>query len=268
MKHVVSLVRDQQAHFAYVDESTGQIVPFADLLIDPERFGLIEAAGLGTSLIDFLGLNGHQRPVVGDMTVGSGIEARRRAAIAAAAEAEEQEMIALPPEPPRHETHDQRKKRLAREAYYRKRDRKLAAQAAGTPFEKRGPGRPRHPDSTNPDLSAKEYIPKQWVVEVINQYPEGITATQIGERIWRDKLGHGDEPYERWVTRAVENRVTGMREAAKHGTPLPFRASERPKLPGEKGAGLRRLLHPVFNDTEPTTSPFNGGGTLPLDGSQ
>jgi hypothetical protein len=222
MRQVVSLVKGEQAHFGYVEHDTGQIVVFADLLIDPARFGMTEAAALGTSLIDYLGLNGHQQPLSPEMTVGTGIEARRRAEAARQAELEEAEaMIALPPEPPKKTTN------------------------VGRP---RKDGRPNQSNS-NPHLRAKEYISKDWVVETINQYPEGITTRDVGERIWRTKLGHDGEA-EPWVRRAVENRITAFRELEKvSGKPMPF-VSENYKT---SGGMVRRLLKPL-----PTTLPLEG----------
>lgn len=227
MDQIVSLVKDQQAHFAYVDHDTGQIVPFADILIpDEDRFGLAEAAGLGSSLVDFLGLNGTKRPLARTMTVGSSLEARRRAA--ALEQAEHEELMALNVPPATRTKPGSQPK---------------AVEAAPT---KRGPGRPRkdgQPNTSRPDLLAQVYIPGEWVWEVINQYPEGISARDIGERIWRTKLdGHDGGEYPRWVTRSVENRITGaMTELKERGKALPFVVQY-----GQTQGGMkRRVLKPV-----------------------
>ena len=222
MDQIVSLVKDQQAHFAYVDHTTGQIVPFADILIpDEDRFGLVEAAGLGSSLVDFLGLNGSKRPLAHSMTVGSSLEARRRAA--AIEQAENEELIALNHAPPA-----------------------TKAGPKATKEPKRSPGRPRKdgkPNVVRPELQAQAYIPGEWVLEVIAQYPEGIAAKDIGERIWRTKLNGGDADYPRWITRTVENRITGWStEHNRRGTPLPFAIQYHTP----EGTTLkRRLLKPL-----------------------
>jgi hypothetical protein len=60
MKQVVSLIAGDRVQYALVDDADGSLIPFADILIpDPERFGLHDAALLGTNLIEALGLNGH-----------------------------------------------------------------------------------------------------------------------------------------------------------------------------------------------------------------
>ena len=228
--HIISLVKDQQAHFAYVDPATGQLIPFADIFIpDEDRFGMAEAAGLGSSLVDFLGLNGSRRPVTGIMTVGQSLEARRRAAALARHEAEQ---IELPAEPPK-------------------------SQPKSLPKGTTNVGRPRRDGKPNqtgdPNLKAQAYIPGEWVVEVVNQYPEGINARDIGERIWRTKLiamsRGGEVEYPRWVTRAVENRITGYAEAHRaSGKPVPFITESYLTEGGMK----RRRLKPLPTTDTPT----------------
>ena len=62
MRQVVSLIKDDQVHYALVDDDEGTLVPFASIhLPEPDRFGLQEAALLGTNLIEAIGLNG-KRP--------------------------------------------------------------------------------------------------------------------------------------------------------------------------------------------------------------
>lgn len=62
MRQVVSLIKDDQVHYAVVDDDAGEMIPFASIMLpDPDRFGLHEAALLGTNLIDAIGLNG-KRP--------------------------------------------------------------------------------------------------------------------------------------------------------------------------------------------------------------
>ena len=62
MRQVISLIKDDQVHYALVDDEDGTLVPFASIhLPDPDRFGLQEAALLGTNLIEAIGLNG-KRP--------------------------------------------------------------------------------------------------------------------------------------------------------------------------------------------------------------
>ena len=61
MRQIVSLIKDNQVHYALVDDDSGELIPFADVLLpDPDRFGLHEAAVLGTNLINTLGLNGRR----------------------------------------------------------------------------------------------------------------------------------------------------------------------------------------------------------------
>jgi hypothetical protein len=65
MKQVVSLIAGDRVQYALVDDADGSLIPFADILIpNPERFGLHDAALLGTNLIEALGLNGHRKPAV------------------------------------------------------------------------------------------------------------------------------------------------------------------------------------------------------------
>ena len=59
------------------------------------------------------------------------------------------------------------------------------------------------------------------MVDIINQYPDGITTRQIAERIWRD-WGH-DSPPERWCVRSVENRLNqAIFNAKQYRTQVPF----------------------------------------------
>jgi hypothetical protein len=59
MRQVVSLIKDDQVHYAVVDDDAGEMIPFASIMLpDPDRFGLHEAAVLGTNLITAIGLNG------------------------------------------------------------------------------------------------------------------------------------------------------------------------------------------------------------------
>lgn len=59
MRQVVSLVKDGQVQFALVDDGNGELIEFAQVLLPhPERFGIHEAALLGTNLIGAIGLDG------------------------------------------------------------------------------------------------------------------------------------------------------------------------------------------------------------------
>jgi hypothetical protein len=59
MKHIASLVKDGRVAYALVDDETGQLVPFAEIVLPhPEHFGLVESALLGTNLVEVIGLNG------------------------------------------------------------------------------------------------------------------------------------------------------------------------------------------------------------------
>lgn len=62
MRQIIGLIKDDHIHYAVVDDDEGTLIPFADIhLPEPDRFGLQEAALLGTNLIEAIGLNG-KRP--------------------------------------------------------------------------------------------------------------------------------------------------------------------------------------------------------------
>lgn len=62
MRQVVSLVKDGRVSFALVDDESGDMVMFAEVVLpNPDHFGLAEAAALGSNLIAAVGLNGHKR---------------------------------------------------------------------------------------------------------------------------------------------------------------------------------------------------------------
>jgi len=209
MRQIVSLIKDNQAHFALVDEDDGSLIPFADLLIpDPDHFGLQESALLGTNLISALGLNGTKRPKIKIPRVGD--------LPAAAADHADDEQLALIA-PPR-ETERERRNRIARERY--------AASKRGST----GPGR-GNPGQAHGKGGATRYITVDEMVAIINQYPEGITTAQIAERIWRNEPGGGDGPVPKWLSQSLNNRQIAAENSAKtNGTQQPYRVEYRDQI--------------------------------------
>ena len=228
MRQIVSLIKDNQAHFALVDDESGDMIPFADLLIpDPERFGLHESAVLGTNLISALGLNGSKRPKahiprVGDIVPGLGPD-------------QEVETAALPPA--KHETAKQRRNRLAREKY--ERDKQKAQ---------------RRPDTSKG--GAQRYVSIDEILAVVANYPEGIRVRDLAERLWRQTDGKGtDTEYPGWFYTAISNRFTKARLDLKDkGIPLPFREEDRP-VPDKNGRDngqTGRYIMPLAPPERPT----------------
>ena len=80
-----------------------------------------------------------------------------------------------------------------------------------------------------PENRVLRHIPDTEVLAIIDQYPEGVTAREIGAHIWRTKDGKdSDEPCPRWVTRSVENRLNMMQYRDRDGkATLPFRVEYR-----------------------------------------
>ena len=228
MRQIVSLIKDNQAHYALVDEDDGSIIPFADLLIpDPSRFGLHESAVLGTNLIQALGLNGAKRPKAAAISLANIPPTHRQP------EAEPQ---ALPVAPP-NETTRERRLRKQRETYHANKDK------------------PKDKSKSN---NAERYITIDEVVAVINQHPEGIRLRDVVERIWRANEGQGsDEPYPHWYYTAVSNRLVGVR-AKLHdkGVALPFREEERaiPDKTGRFQGGRGKFLLPATQPSWPQSS--------------
>lgn len=205
MKHIASLVKDGRVHYAVVDEDTGQLVPFAEILLPfPDSFGLAESAVLGSNLVDAVGLNG-KRP--------SGRSGRQ----------------ALPPR-------DQ--PRLALESTDGAEGHVPPAHSSPEPERKpkRRQGRP----------STRAYIPMEMVMEIVREHPEGIGCRDIADEALR-RLGVPQYIGEHWAQVAVSNRFTNARGyAERHGSALPFRTSEVPKISrnGPTNLMLTRY-HPV-----------------------
>lgn len=98
------------------------------------------------------------------------------------------------------------------------------------PLTQRGTPRKRaRPDSRN---RVQAYISLGWIVDTVADYPDGITAKQIAERIWRTQLGR-DGPMQRWCSRSVENRLAMVQADAKRGKPMPFGIDYRPMVNAE-----------------------------------
>lgn len=219
MRQIVSLIKDNQAHYALVDEDDGSIIPFADLLIpDPDRFGLHESAVLGTNLIQALGLNGAKRPKTAAISLANIPPTHRQP------EAEPQ---ALSPAPP-NETARERRLRKQREAYH--------ANKANRKVPDRGKG------------GANRYVTIDEVLAVINQYPEGIRVRDVAQRIWRTTDGQDGSPMPGWFYTSVSNRLTAARVRLKSkGIPLPFREEDReiPDKDGKFRGNMGKFLHPL-----------------------
>jgi hypothetical protein len=197
MRQIVSLVKDSEVHYALVDDEDGSLIPFADVLIpDPERFGLHEAAVLGTNLVSALRLNGAKRPKASTELV---------------------ELPAGAASKPR-ETARERRNRLAREKYHQ---------------HKTGGSAPKKSKGTN---TSQRYITLDEVLAVVNQHPEGIRVPDVVEIIWRSTDGQGtDEPYPHWFYTSVMNRLNQARiKLREKGVPLPFREESRP-VPDKDG---------------------------------
>jgi hypothetical protein len=213
VRQIVSLIKDNQAHYALVDEDDGSLVPFADLLIpDPDRFGLHESAVLGTNLINALGLNGSKRPKAAEVSLAHVPPTHR------------EEPAALPAG--RTETPREKRNRLAREKYHHQKEAYSASVARQRP--------PIKGSNTSGKGGAERYVTLDEVVAVVNQYPEGITTAQIAERVWRqDTGGTGDMPD--WYKMSVGNRQTSAEIAWRDkGRPLPYRIEFRAKI-GQNG---------------------------------
>lgn len=290
MRQVVSLVKDDQVHYAVVDDDAGEMIPFAQILLpEPDRFGLHEAAVLGTNLIDAIGLNGRRSKVAGGSRPQTG--AAKQKALPAATPLVIHEHVGdddmrkpaksqrrLPPLPVDNGLPAAAVTRqLVAEAIHAKPGMKSSeiadhigataefarkavqnrlkhiregnpadlglrwemnpnegahgvvrwfptdsppppqglarseamqhAMADADPQLKKD-GTPRTRALPDPAKRVQRFIPQSDVVAVINQYPEGITCKQIGERIWRDWGNDSEVP--RWVVRSVENRVNNV----------------------------------------------------------
>lgn len=203
MKQIVSLVKDDRVQYALVNDEDGSLIPFADLLLpEPERFGLHEAALLGTNLIAALGLNGHALGPTSPVAVRN-------------------EPAALPAAPPARETATERRNRKAREAYHRHKTEHP---------EGRGIPKDRKKSQT------KRYVSLDEVVATVAQYPDGIRMRDVAERIWRTTDGRGtDDPMPGWFYTAVSNRlVKADHDLRERGIPMPVRTEVRP-VPDKDG---------------------------------
>ena len=205
MRQVVSLIKDNQAHFALVDDESGELIPFADLLIpDPDRFGLHESALLGTNLIDVLGLNGTKRPKAPTVSLANVPPTHR--------EVPEPEALG-----PVSETPYERKLRMERE-----RKRAERARKSDRPLPK-----------AQTKGGAQWYVTPESITAIVNEYPEGIRVNAVADRIWRE-AGNQDD-YPGWIYTAVMNRLLGFRARAKDkGIPMPFTEEDRP-IPTKDG---------------------------------
>ena len=142
MRQIVSLIKDNYIHYGLVDEIDGTLVPFADLLLpNPDRFGLHEAAVLGTNLVQALGLNGHRlpsvvKPVMAELEPPPASKPAPRSKSAAGRQPE---------------TERERRNRTAREKYARERGNRV---------------RPSAITSTD-------------VVAMIDKHPEGVSVNDL-----------------------------------------------------------------------------------------
>jgi hypothetical protein len=199
MKHMVSLVKDGRVSYAVVDDDSGQMVPFAEVLLPfPDSFGLEEAAVLGANLADAVGLNG-KRP------------RSRPTAIAV-----EELVLNRPDSPPsKDETKEERRRRLDRERWHqRKRDQ----QAATKSVEPARRGR----------ASIRPYITAEHVYDQMRMHP-GSTATELAAYCLH-AIGHHEEAEDvpKWARVMIMNRFTAARESVRRNPDrmLPFRTEE------------------------------------------
>jgi hypothetical protein len=237
LKQIVSLIKDNQAHLALVDEDDGSMIPFLDLLVpDPDRFGLQEVAILGTEVIKLIGLNGSKRPKLHIPRVGDELPA-----------ATETRALEAPTPPVKAETARERRNRIARESY-----------------QARGGRSPKPKPNTKANNNAQRYVSLDEVMEVVNQYPEGIRVRDLAERLWRNTDGQGsDEPHPAWFYTSVSNRLTAARARARNaGIPLPFREEDRPvpSKDGEYRGDRGKFLLPL---APAPTAPAVAGTPLP-----
>jgi len=224
VRQIVSLVKDGRVQYALVDEDTGELTEFAQVLV-PDSFGLNESAHLGMNLIEATGLNGRVR----------------RAAPKQALPPVDQPELTPAEQPERRETARERRNRLAREKYHTRQGRRPAD------VERYPSGRAK----ANPANAVEFYIPKEDVLGVVNRHPEGIHSGDIARGLW-DKFGHAGEDVPRWVRRTVENRLSYWKIALKdRSEPLPFRTSQEP-VPNKDGTPsklFRVLYHPLTGET-------------------
>lgn len=192
MKHIASIVKDGQVSYALVDEASGTVTQFAQILV-PEHFDLHSSAMLGHNLVEVIGLNGRK------------VRSPKRQTPQAVGQTSLLELDTTQDEP--EVTHSEPEPESAK------------GRGRGAPGRKRA-----KPDPAN---AVGYYISLERVVEVIDQYPEGITAKEIADRLWRLDGNPGDAS-PRWVTRSVENRLSSAQANAKAGkAPLPFRVEYR-----------------------------------------
>ena len=228
MRQIVSLVKDNAVHYALVDDESGQMVPFADLLIpDPDRFGLHESALLGTNLVQVLGLNGTKRPKARVLRVGDGPAVQQ--------EQLELEAAPAPETPKRYESKTEKQRRWSRESYARKKAEREAAAApavAVTATASKGLSKKAR---AAPENKVQRFIHQDEVLAVINALAEGeyTTAKQIAQVISKEEVAP------RWVVRTVENRLSMFQMRARdNGVPLPYRIET-----GKVGNFTRRFIY-------------------------
>ena len=202
MRQIVSLIKDDQAHFAYTDGD--DLVQFAQLLVpDPMRFGLHEAALVGTNLVELLGLNGHKRATVKvpPPLPSSTVRPALNPGIQPSLLDEDPDVGAV--EAKRKETPRERRNRIARETYHRNKALGMTTEEA---IKARSvsdkPKRGRPPGGITP---GRRYISWEEVAAVIERHPEGVSCSAIGREI----MGT-DEPMD-WVTKHVANRIQDKR---------------------------------------------------------
>lgn len=219
MRQVVSMVKDGRVQYALVDEETDELTEFAQILV-PEHFGLSETAHLGLNLIEAIGLNGRVRKG------GAGRKALPPRDQPSLLDERQHEPAELPPA---DEDDRQRRNRLARERYHdEKRQREV----------KRYPSGRALPDPKN---KVERYVSLEEVLDVVDQYPDGLRTIHIAERIWRAAEGAGsDTPAPKWVLRSVENRLSMCKmQHRDKGTPLPFHMDTEDRPPNVDGTPSR-----------------------------
>jgi hypothetical protein len=203
MRQVVSMVKDGRVQYALVDDETGEMTEFAQILV-PDDFGLHESAHLGTNLISAIGLNGKSSKT------GPG----RRAIPPADQPAL---LFDTPHELPAPSQTDSKPKPKAK--------------ALSKHTYPSGRAKPDPANKVGRKITGDE------VLAIVDRYPDGLTSRDIAARIWRQDTGR-DEKAPHWMVRSVENRLNYHEERrTKYGDPLPY----RPRYVPRKSADGRLL---------------------------
>jgi hypothetical protein len=186
MRQLVSLVKDGRVEYAVVDSDSGEMTTFASVTLpDPDRFGIHEAAVLGTNLIEAIGLNGP----------------RPRKRVAAEPQLELEPFTGESSPPPRHETAREKHNRKQREAY--------AARKGGKVQSRRSfPGRGK-PSAAQYAAMGRRHISDDEVMDVFGRPPRVLRQSdRRASLLSRDGWAATSLPA--WFAKAVDNRFTKL----------------------------------------------------------